>query len=66
MTKKALVQEIINQIEADIEAKDYEALDELLIMLINLDIPKVETLLIGYLSESAKENWSEGRTKFRY
>jgi hypothetical protein len=55
---------VLNQIESDLDETDYDALSEMLGSLIKLEPAK--KILIEYLSDSAKENWLEGRTNCRY
>jgi len=59
-----LVHAVLNQIEGDFDDGDYESIDELLNQLINNEESKKK--LIEYLSDSAKENWLEGKTNIRY
>lgn len=55
-----LVHALLNQLESDFEEQEYDSIDELLSSLIKDDKNKV--LLIEYLSDTAKENWLEGKT----
>ena len=55
---------VINQIETDLNENDYDALSELIKQLIHLE--PARKCLINYLSDSAKENWLEGKTTVRY
>lgn len=64
MDENLLVHAILNQIEADFQSQDFEALDCLLRNLIWSDESKKE--LLSYLGDSAKENLMEGKTKTRY
>ena len=59
-----LEHEVINQLEADFDSQDYDAMSELLQLLMKDD--KSKGILIEYLGDSAKENWVEGKTKTRY
>ena len=59
-----LVHATINQLEADFDCQDYESMDELIIKLI--DIPQAKELLVGYLSDTALENWKINKTVKRY
>lgn len=65
MTKNDLLEHaVLNQIEADLNSNDYDALSEMLQLLISKE--ESRNILIGYLSDTAKENWIEGRTHRRY
>lgn len=64
MDTNLLVHAVINQVDTDLNDMDYDSLDELLNKLI--EIPEAKELLIGYLSDSAKENLLEGLTECRY
>jgi DNA-binding SARP family transcriptional activator len=55
---------VINQIETDLNDKDYDALSEMIKNLIHLE--PARKVLIEYLSDTAKENWLEGKTSIRY
>jgi len=55
---------IINQLEADFNALDYDAMSEMLKNLIYLE--PARRVLVEYLGDSARENWMEGRTSTRY
>ena len=55
---------IINQLEGDFEDQDFDSMSEMLSLLINNEESK--KILIEYLSDSAKENWLEGKTNVRY
>lgn len=55
---------IINQLEVDFNDNDFESISELIQILINLE--PAEKALIGYLSDTALENWQEGKTNTRY
>ena len=59
-----LVHATINQIEADLDDCDYDSLDELITKLI--EIPQAKKLLVGYLSDTALENWKINKTVTRY
>ena len=59
-----LEHEVINQLEADFNDQDYDAMSEMLSLLIKNN--KSKKILIEYLSDSAKENWIEGKTKTRW
>jgi hypothetical protein len=64
MDKNNLLHAVLNQIETDLDDQDYDALDELLQLLI--DIPEAKEKLIAYLSDSALENLNENLTHQRY
>ena len=54
----------INQLETDLDSQDYDAMSEMIQLLIkNEDNKKI---IIEYLSDTAKENWLEGRTNCRF
>ena len=55
---------VLNEIEADLESKDYEALSELLGCLIFLE--PARKLLEGYLGDCAKEDYDKKQTFCRY
>lgn len=55
---------VINQLESDFDDNDFDSLSELVKNLIHLE--PARKCLIEYLSDSAKENWLEGKTKIRY
>jgi len=55
---------VLNQIETDFNDKDFDALSEMLKNLIYLE--PARKVLIEYLTDTAKENWIEGRTNTRY
>lgn len=59
-----LEHEVINQLEADFDNQDYDAMSEMLTLLMKNEESK--NILIEYLSDSAKENWLEKRTAVRY
>lgn len=59
-----LEHEVLNQIENDLEERDYDAISEMLQLLIKSEESK--KILIEYLGDSAKENWLEQRTNCRY
>lgn len=64
VNKDALEHAVINQLEADFNDQDYDAMSEVLQMLMK-DENNVE-ILINYLSDTAQENLAEGKTFFRY
>lgn len=64
MDKELLEHAVINQLQADIEEGDFDALSKMLGLLI--DSKKSREILIEYLSDTAKENWIEGKTTVRY
>lgn len=54
----------INQLETDFNDQEYDAMSEMIQLLIkNQDNKKI---IIEYLSDTAKENWLEGRTNCRF
>ena len=63
-TDVSLIHAVINQLEADFGDKDYDAMDEMLGLL--MDNKTTKDILIGYLSDTAKNNWEEGKTVARY
>lgn len=64
VNKDALEHAVINQLEADFEDQDYDSMSEMLQMLMK-DDNNVE-ILINYLSDTAQENLTEGKTFKRY
>ena len=59
-----LIHEVLNQMSADFNEGYYEAIDELMTKL--LEVNGVEELLTGYLSDSALLNLKEGLTQKLY
>ena len=59
-----LIHEVLNQMSADLNEGYYEAIDELMTKL--LEVNGVEELLTGYLSDSALLNLKEGLTQKLY
>ena len=55
---------VINQIETDLNDKDYDALSEMIKNLIHLE--PARKVMIEYLSDTAKENGLEVKTSIRY
>lgn len=55
---------VINQLETDFNDRDFDAMSEMLELLIKNEESK--KILIEYLSDTAKENWLEGKTIVRY
>ena len=55
---------VINQLETDLNDQDFDAMSEMLSLLIKNEESK--KILIEYLSDTAKENWLEGKTNVRY
>ena len=54
----------INQLETDFNDQDYNAMSEMIQLLIkNEDNKKI---IVEYLSDTEKENWLEGRTNCRF
>jgi len=63
-SEELLEQAFINQIERDMNDKDWSSLSELISNLIYLEPAK--KLLVNYLSDEERERWIEGRTETRY
>jgi len=59
-----LEQAVVNQLEVDLNNKEYDSLSELLKKLIKLKSAK--TLLIEYLGHMELEDWVENKTKIKY
>jgi len=59
-----LEQAVVNQLEVDLNNKEYNSLSELLKNLIKLKSAK--TLLIEYLGHMELEDWVENKTKIKY
>jgi hypothetical protein len=59
-----LLHAVINQLETDFNDHEYDAMDEFLTLLIKDE--KSKNILIEYLSDTAKENWLEGKTATRF
>jgi predicted CopG family antitoxin len=59
-----LEQAVVNQLEVDLNNKEYDSLSELLKNLIKLKSAK--TLLIEYLGHMELEDWVENKTKIKY
>jgi len=64
MEDELLKHAVLNQIETDFDDKDFDAIDELLEQVIKNE--EMKGKLIAYLSDSARENWIEGKTHVRY
>ena len=62
--KNQLLHGIINQLESDFDDNEYDSMDELLTKL--MENESNHTILIDYLSDTAKENWLEGKTNERF
>jgi len=62
--KELLIHAVLNEVERDLHDGYYEAVDELLGQLIEIDEAKEK--LIGYLGDDEKERWLEGKTNVRY
>lgn len=59
-----LMHAVINQLEADFSDIEFDAMSEMLELLIkNKESKKI---LIEYLGDTAKENWLEGKTNVRF
>lgn len=63
-SKNLLLHAIINQLESDFDDNEFDSMDELITKLIENE--SNHEILIGYLSDSAKEDWLEGRTAVRF
>ncbi len=62
--KDLLIQGIINQIEVDLEEGDFDAIDEMLSLLLkNKDNQKI---LISFLGDTIKELWLGGKLEPKY
>jgi DNA-binding SARP family transcriptional activator len=55
---------VLNQLEADFDSQDYDAMSEMLQLLIQND--EARNILVGYLGDSALENLNDGETFMRY
>ena len=55
---------VINQLEADLNDQDFDAISEMIQHLMFLE--PARKVLIEYLGDSAKKNWLEGKTTVRY
>ena len=65
MTENDLLElAVLNEIEKDLDENDYDAVSEMLQLLISKE--ESRNILIEYLSDQAKEDWIEGRTYRRY
>lgn len=62
--QRALIQGFIEQVEGDLRVGDYEALDELLSILMRNK--KNETAIFNYLSDDIVERIHENKLDFRY
>ena len=62
--KNLLLHAVINQLEADFDDNDYDAMDELITRL--MENPDNHDILYQYLSDSTQENWLEGKTNVRF
>lgn len=49
----------INQLEADFDEQDYDAISEMIQLLIKNE--ENRKIIIEYLSDTTKENWLEGK-----
>jgi len=59
-----LVHSFMNQLETDFNDQDYDAMSEMIQLLIKYATNK--KIIIEYLSDTAKENLIEGRTNCRF
>lgn len=65
MTENDLLElAVLNEIEKDLDENDYDAISEMLQLLISKE--ESRNILIEYLSDQAKEDWIERRTYRRY
>lgn len=64
MNNDLLEQAVVNQLEQDLDNQEYDALSELLSKLIQIE--EAKELLVGYLSDTQKEKWLEGKVVIRY
>lgn len=62
--KNLLLHAVINQLETDFDEQDYDAMDELITMLMKNE--DNHEILFAYLSDTAQANWLEGRTNVRF
>lgn len=62
--KNHLLHAVINQMEADFEDQDFDAMDEFITKLMENEDNHI--ILHNYLSDSAQENWLEGSTNIRF
>ena len=62
--KNLLLHAVINQLETDFDDQDFDAMDEFITKL--MENPDNQTILYNYLSDSAQENWLEGKTSVRF
>lgn len=62
--KNQLLHALINQLETDFEDQDYDAMDEFITTL--MKNPDNHDIIWNYLSDSAQENFIEGRTFTRF
>lgn len=54
----------MNQLESDFEDQDFDAMSEMIQLLLKNEDNR--NIIIEYLSDSAKENWLEGKTSTRF
>jgi hypothetical protein len=59
-----LLHAVINQLETDFDDQEYDAMDELITML--MKNPDNHEILFAYLSDTAQSNWLEGKTNCRF
>ncbi len=62
--KNLLLHAVINQLETDFDDQDYDAMDEFLTQLMKVE--ENHNILYQYLTDSAQENWLEGKTNCRF
>lgn len=62
--KNLLLHAVINQLEADFENRDFDAMDEFITTLMKNE--ENHEILYNYLSDTAQENWLEGKTSTRF
>lgn len=63
-SKNLLLHAVINQLESDFDDNDFDAMDEFITMLMKNE--SNHEILYNYLSDSAQENWLEGKTNVRF
>lgn len=64
MNLELLEHAILNQLEIDLDEHDYDAVSEMLELL--LQDKRNQDILFNYLSDSAQKNLKEGKTVKRY
>lgn len=64
-TDEALEHAFLNQIETDLDERDFDAFSEMFVTLIT-NCPDAEQIIHNYLSDTAQQNLKEGLTHKRY